>query len=30
MTFPTDYPEFPERKAEFLCRAARVREAIAQ
>jgi hypothetical protein len=27
MTFPTVYPEFPERKAEFLCRAARVREA---
>jgi hypothetical protein len=23
----TDYREFPERKAEFLCRAARIREA---
>jgi hypothetical protein len=23
---PTDYREFPERKAEFLCRAARIRE----
>jgi hypothetical protein len=27
MTIPTVYDKFPERKAEFLCRAARVREA---